>query len=142
MQKLTLLGRIGKTPELRGDGDSKYCFVSVATSDKWTDKGTGELKEKTIWHDVSFKGKQAETICKYLVKGDGIYIEGKVDIKKPDRDSMTTDNDYRVWYSVIGHRFEFLPVRKDGSSPMPTSDPGGELPPGVTPAGVDDDLPF
>ena len=78
LQKITIMGFLGKDPELRftASGDA-VCSFSVATSKKYTDKN-GQKVENTTWFRVSAWGKQAELANQYLKKGSGIYIEGEL----------------------------------------------------------------
>lgn len=83
INKAVILGRVGKDPEIRyaGNGNAIANF-SVATSESWKDKQTGQKQEKTEWHRVSSFGKLAEIIGQYVKKGDAIYIEGKIQTRK------------------------------------------------------------
>ena len=71
-------GRIGKDIELKQVGQSVVAKISVATSEKWTDKNTGQKQERTTWHNVEAWGKQAEIISQYFKKGDGIGLQGSI----------------------------------------------------------------
>lgn len=77
VNKVILVGNLGQDPELRHapNGDA-ICNISVATTDSWKDKTTGEKKEQTEWHRVSFFGRLAEIADQYLRKGSAVYIEG------------------------------------------------------------------
>lgn len=82
VNKVTLLGRLGKDPEIRqmNNGDSVANF-SLATSEKWKDNN-GEAQERTEWHRVVVFGKMAGIVEKYLKKGDQAYFEGRLQTKK------------------------------------------------------------
>lgn len=71
-------GRIGKDIVLKQVGQSVVAKLSVATSEKWTDKNTGQKQERTTWHNVEVWGKQAEIISQYFKKGDGIGLQGSI----------------------------------------------------------------
>ena len=71
-------GRIGKDIEIKQVGQSVVAKISVATSEKWTDKNTGQKQERTTWHNVEAWGKQAEIISQYFKKGDGIGFQGSI----------------------------------------------------------------
>lgn len=71
-------GRIGKDIEIKQVGQSVVAKISVATSEKWTDKNTGQKQERTTWHNVEAWGKQAEIISQYFKKGDGIGLQGSI----------------------------------------------------------------
>ncbi|TYG33256.1 single-stranded DNA-binding protein, partial [Lonepinella koalarum] len=81
--KVTIVGRLGNDPEIRTmpNGDAVANF-SVATSENWTDKNTGERREQTEWHRIIFYRRQAEIVGQYLQKGSQIYIEGKLKTRK------------------------------------------------------------
>lgn len=83
VNKVILLGRLGKDPEVRRmqSGDA-VCNFSLATSDKYKDKTSGEYKENTEWHNVTAYGKLAEIIERYLKKGSEVYIEGSLHSQK------------------------------------------------------------
>lgn len=83
VNKVIIIGHLGKDPETRysGSGDA-ICNVTVATSESWKDKSTGEKKEQTEWHRVVIYGKLAEVAAKYLQKGSQVYFEGKLQTRK------------------------------------------------------------
>ena len=83
LNKVQIIGNLGKDPEVRvmPSGDS-VANISVATTDRYKDKTTGEVKESTEWHRVSFFGKLAEVVGQYLKKGSAVYIEGKLRTRK------------------------------------------------------------
>lgn len=83
VNKVIILGNVGKDPEVRHmqNGDS-VVSVSVATSESWKDKNSGESKENAEWHRVTFYRKLAEVAANYLRKGSSVYIEGRLETKK------------------------------------------------------------
>jgi len=83
VNKVILVGNLGKDPEVRyaPSGDA-ICNVTLATTDSWKDKATGEKKESTEWHRVVFFGKLAEIAGQYLRKGSQCYIEGSLKTRK------------------------------------------------------------
>lgn len=83
MNRVTIMGRVGKDPEMRSfqSGD-KVANFSIATSERWKDKTTGEKKEKTEWHSVAVFGPAADVVEKYVHKGDQILIEGSLQTRK------------------------------------------------------------
>jgi single-strand DNA-binding protein len=84
LNKVTLIGRLGKDPEVKNlTNGSAVANFSVATSEKWKDKRSGEAQEKTEWHNiVVWNEKTIEFIEKWLKKGDLVYLEGKIQTRK------------------------------------------------------------
>lgn len=83
INKVTLLGNLGRDPEVRYTPDGKaVANINIATSESWKDKNTGEKVEKVEWHRVIFFGKLAEICGEYLQKGSKIYLEGKIRTRK------------------------------------------------------------
>ena len=83
VNKAIIVGNIGKDPDVRysASGDA-MCNITVATSENWKDKATGEKKELTEWHRISFFGKLAEIAGQYLKKGSQVYVEGSIRTRK------------------------------------------------------------
>lgn len=96
VNKAIILGNLGQDPEVRfmPSGEA-VANLSIATSETWKDKQTGEQKEKTEWHRVSVFGKLAEIAGEYLKKGSKVYIEGKIQTRKwtdqQGQDKYTTE---------------------------------------------------
>ncbi len=83
INKVILVGNLGKDPEVRYTTDEKpIANITLATSETWKDKSSGERKEKTEWHRVVFFGGVANIVKQYLRKGSKVYIEGKVQTRK------------------------------------------------------------
>ena len=84
VNKVILIGNLGRDPEVRSTQDgAKIVQLSVATSENWRDKASGERKEKTEWHRVViFNDRLAEVAEKYLRKGSKIYVEGQLQTRK------------------------------------------------------------
>ena len=83
INKVILIGNLGTQPELKySSSNVAITNLTVATSESWTDKNTGQKQEKTEWHRVSVFGKLAEVITKYCDKGSKVYIEGKLQTRK------------------------------------------------------------
>jgi single-strand DNA-binding protein len=83
VNKVILIGHLGKDPEVRyaPSGDA-FANVSMATTETWRDKQTGEQREATEWHNLVFSGPLGEIAGKYLKKGSRLYIEGKLRTRK------------------------------------------------------------
>ena len=105
VNKAIIVGNLGKDPEVRytASGDA-ICNITVATSDTWKDKETGEKKEATEWHRISFFGKLAEIAGEYLKKGSSVYVEGSIRTRK------WTDKDGQDRYTteIRGDQYEMV----------------------------------
>ncbi len=95
VNKVTILGNLGKDPEIRylPSGEA-VANITVATTDKYKDKATGEPREITEWHRISFFGRLAEVVGQYLKKGSQVYVEGSIRTRK------WTDKDGQERYST------------------------------------------
>ena len=83
LNRATLIGRLGKDPEIRRlENDNMVANLSIATSEKWTDRKTGEKREKTEWHKVTVWGKLAGICEEYVHKGSLVLVEGKIETRK------------------------------------------------------------
>jgi single-strand DNA-binding protein len=83
VNKVIIVGNLGRDPEMRTfpSGD-QVANVTIATTDKWKDKQTGEMREATEWHRVVFNGRLAEIVGQYLRKGSQVYVEGSLRTRK------------------------------------------------------------
>ncbi|MDR6216224.1 single-stranded DNA-binding protein [Paracidovorax wautersii] len=83
VNKVIIVGNLGRDPEIRTfpSGD-QVANVTIATTDRWRDKSTGENKEATEWHRVVFNGRLAEIVGQYLRKGSQVYVEGSLRTRK------------------------------------------------------------
>ena len=96
VNKCIIIGRVGQDPEVRYSSSGMcFCNVSIATSESWKDKQSGEQKERTEWHRVVLQGKLAEIAGEYLKKGSQAYFEGKLQTRKwqdqSGQDKYTTE---------------------------------------------------
>lgn len=111
VNRVFLIGNLGKPPEIRysqqGTAVTKF---SIATSEKWTDRNTGQVQEKTEWHNIILFGKAAETCEKYLSKGSKVYIEGKIQTSTYEKDGQT-----RYFTEIVAQNFQFLDSREAGT---------------------------
>ena len=90
VNKVIVVGNLGRDPDMRSfpSGD-QIANVTIATTDKWKDKQTGEMKEATEWHRVVFNGRLAEIVGQYLRKGSQVYVEGSLRTRKwTDKDGI------------------------------------------------------
>ena len=83
VNKVIIVGNLGRDPEMRTlpSGD-QVANVTVATTDKWKDKQSGEMRESTEWHRIVFNGRLAEVVGQYLRKGSQVYVEGSLRTRK------------------------------------------------------------
>lgn len=111
VNKVILVGHLGRDPEVRYTPDGKaICNFTMATTDTWKDKGSGEKRERTEWHRVVVFGRLAEICGEYLSKGRQVYIEGRLQTRKwQDKDGVerwTTEVvvDIRGTMQMLGSR--------------------------------------
>ncbi|MCE1181458.1 MAG: single-stranded DNA-binding protein [Rhodocyclales bacterium] len=132
VNKVILVGNLGRDPEVRytASGDA-MCNLSLATTDTWRDKATGERKELTEWHRVSFFGKQAEIAGQYLRKGSQIYVEGSLRTRKwTDKDGQeryTTEIRGDAMQMLGGRQGAGAPAAQGGGAPMGGGMGGGGM---------------
>src|SRR5476649_1888871 len=89
INKVILIGNLGRDPETRFlPSGSAVANISIATTDTWKDKASGEKKEATEWHRIAFFGRLAEIAGEYLKKGSQVYIEGKLRTRKYEKDGQ------------------------------------------------------
>jgi single-strand DNA-binding protein len=159
LNKVMLIGNLGRDPEIRysQQGVAVVNF-SIATSEQWTDKTSGEKQEKTEWHRVVAFRKQAEILEKYLSKGSQVYIEGKLQTRTYEKDGQT-----HYITEVVVNDFVFLGGRSEsqggggypqggqsgggypqqgGPAPNQKNFQGPTSPGGGQPPIQDDDIPF
>ncbi|HJN45254.1 MAG: single-stranded DNA-binding protein [Acidobacteria bacterium] len=88
VNKVIIVGNLGRDAEIRRtQGGTAVSTLSLATTESWTDKSSGERQERTEWHRVVLWGKTAESLEPYLLKGRQVYVEGKLQTRKwQDRD--------------------------------------------------------
>lgn len=112
INKVILVGRLGSDPEVRytPDGTAVANF-SIATSDEWTDKATGEKKERTEWHRIIAWRKLGEICGEYLSKGRQVYVEGKLQTRSWEKDGVT-----RYSTEIIASDVQFLGGRNAADS--------------------------
>lgn len=111
VNKVILVGNLGRDPEVRYSPDgSAITNFSIATTDSWKDKATGEKKEATEWHRIVFFGKTAEIAAQYLKKGSACYVEGALRTRK------WTDKEGQERYTteIVGDRMQMLGSRDGG----------------------------
>lgn len=111
VNRVSLLGRVGKQPEIKQVGDNKVANFSLATSEKFKDRN-GEKVENTEWHNIVFWGKQAELIEQYVNKGDELYIEGSIKTETYEK-----DGEKRYAVKIKGSSITFVSrAKKEGET--------------------------
>lgn len=146
VNKVILVGNLGKDPEVRYmPNGGAVANVTVATSEQWKDKQTGEQKERTEWHNVVFYQRLAEIVGEYLKKGSQIYVEGSLRTRKWQDKS---GND-RYTTEIIASEMQMLGGRGGGGGGGSASFGGGKSAGGGGGGdeapfneGFDDDIPF
>lgn len=127
INKVILVGNLGQDPEIRYTADGRpIANFSIATSESWKDKNSGEKREKTEWHRVVVFGKLAEICGEYLSKGRQVYIEGKLQTRKwqgqDGQDRYTTE----VVIDGFNGTMQMLGSREGGGGgPRPAAGGGG-----------------
>lgn len=110
VNKVILVGRLGKDPDVRYSQDATpIANISLATSQRWKDKNTGEQKEDTEWHKIVLYGRQAEIAQEYLKKGSLVYFEGRLKTRK----YTTQDGIDRYTTEIIADSLQMLGSRAD-----------------------------
>ncbi len=154
VNKVILIGNLGRDPEVRNaQNGTKIVNFSVATSESWRDKATGERKDKTEWHRVViFNDRLADIAQQYLRKGMKVYVEGQLQRRKyPDKETGQERETTEVVISQFRGDFQMLDSKGAGGADM-GSGPGAAEPsssysrsPAKPSAGrkdFDDDIPF
>lgn len=117
INKVILVGNLGQDPEVRYlPSGGAVCSVTLATSESWRDKATGELKEQTEWHRVVLFGKLAEVAGEYLRKGSQVYIEGQLRTRKWTDQAGVEKYTTEVVVNV-GGTMQMLGGRQGGGAP-------------------------
>lgn len=153
VNKVILVGNLGRDPEVRyGQDGSKIVQLSVATSETWRDRNTGERKDRTEWHRVVvFNDKLADVAEKYLHKGSKLYLEGQLQTRKwqdnEGKERYTTEvvlGKYRGELTMLDNRNESGGSFVEHHSAAPGGGMGAA--PKAAPAApsqpMDDDIPF
>lgn len=153
INKVTLIGNLGRDPEVRSSQNGLIiATVSIATTEAWKDRATGQLQEKTEWHRVVFFGRLAEIVRDYLKKGSKVYVEGRLQTRK----WTDQQNIERYTTEIVANEMQMLDSRGAGSGgsnndyqvndnynqePMPST-ASAPSDGGSTASFNDDDIPF
>jgi len=140
INKVILIGRLGRDPEVRYTPDgSAVANFSIATSEEWKDKDTGEKKERTEWHRIVAWRRLGEICGEYLSKGRQVYVEGKLQTRSWEKDGVT-----RYSTEIVASDVQFLGGREPGGATPQNQN--GQTPPEYPPPqgqeAPDDDIPF
>ena len=111
---MILVGNVGVEPESKQFDWGLVCNISVATSETWKDKNTGEKQEKTEWHRVVFKNRLAEVVDQWVKKGSKIYIEGKLTTR-----SWEQNGEKRYATEIEGREMQMLDSKTDAGQAAP-----------------------
>ena len=116
LNKVILIGNLGRDPEVRymPNGEA-VCNFSIATSESWNDRQTGQRTERTEWHNITLYRRLAEVAGQYLRKGSQVYIEGRIQSRK----YIGKDGIERTAYDIIGSEMKMLGSRQAGGSATP-----------------------
>ena len=140
LNKVILIGNLGRDPEIRSSSDGKeIASFSIATSDAWKDKVTGEKKEKTEWHRVvAFKEGLVGIIKSYVKKGSKVYIEGQLQTRK------WVDNNGQEKYTteVVLQGFNAVLILLDSKGGATAHDSNVDNAPHFDNSELDDEIPF
>ncbi|NOY69076.1 MAG: single-stranded DNA-binding protein [Deltaproteobacteria bacterium] len=158
INKVILVGNLGKDPEIRytQDGQAVANFT-IATTDTWKDKVTGEKREKTEWHRIVAFRRLGEICGQYLSKGKQVYIEGKLQTRSWEQDGIK-----RYTTEIVANEMQMLGSKGDSAGygggydaggqaaqparetnpPPAASEPVSSNAPSPAPAPIDDDIPF
>ena len=118
INKVILIGHLGADPESRDINGKVATKFSLATSDSWTDKNTGQRKEKTEWHNIKLWGKLAETAQTYLKKGHKVYLEGHLETQKW-QDKTTGYDKFRTEIVLNGYSDRVHLLEKKDTQEVP-----------------------
>ena len=139
LNKVMLIGNVGNDPDVRTTSSgTQVAKVSLATNRKWKD-GSGQQREKTEWHRLTFFGRLVDVVDQWVKKGDRLYVEGRIEYSESE-----TDGQKKYWTDVIVTEMVMLGSTGGGGGRGDDegfqSDPGPSAAPPISEP--DDDLPF
>lgn len=135
LNKIMLIGNLGRDPELRQAGDKSVAEFSLATTERWRDQ-SGAEKSNTDWHRIVVWGRSGENCAKYLSKGSMVYVEGSMRY----RDWTDKEGNKRTTAEVTANTVQFLDRKGDGGGRRDESPPANSAP--AKDSFDDDDIPF
>jgi len=141
LNRVTLVGNLGRDPEIRSlQNGGKVATFSVATSETWKDKTTGEKKEKTDWHNVVVWNEGlVGVIDKYVKKGTKVLVEGKLETRKYEKDGVEK---YTTEVVLTGFGGQLILLGESGGSNRPPAPSETDKPATAMSGVIDDDIPF
>ena len=139
VNKVILIGNVGGDPEVKYlPNGNAVANVTLATSDSWKDKQTGQQQERTEWHRVAFFGRIAEIVGEYVRKGSKMYIEGRLQTREWEKDGVKR---YTTEIVVdMGGQMQLLDGKPEGGQQRPQQQRPAQQP--APPDAFDDDIPF
>ena len=143
LNKVMLIGRLGRDPEVRYmPNGSPVCNFSVATSETWTDRNSGQRQERTEWHNITLYGRVAEVAGQYLKKGSQVFLEGRIQSRKyTDKNGVE-----RTAYEIVCSEMKMLGGKSEGGevqhNPPPPPQARQQTAAPVPQDDIDDDVPF
>jgi single-strand DNA-binding protein len=141
VNRAIIVGNVGKDPEVKYmPNGNAVANITVATSEEWKDKNTGEKQEKTEWHRVVFFNRLAEIVEQYVKKGSKLYIEGKLQTRSWEQDGVK-----RYTTEIVANEMQMLdskPNQATNQQSSPNAQQGSQG--GTAPSfdNFDDDIPF
>ena len=139
LNKVMLIGNVGSDPDVRATSSGgQVAKVSLATNRQWKD-GSGQQKEKTEWHRLTFFGRLVDIVDQWVKKGDRLYVEGRVEHSETEKDGQK-----RYWTDIVVNEMVMLGSTPDGGRGGRGSNDQDEpsSPPPAPISDPDDDLPF
>lgn len=138
LNEVKLIGFLGRDPEMFGQNGNKTVRLAVATSNRWKDKSTGEIREETEWHRVVLFRQLAEFAEKYLKKGNLVYVSGSLKTEKyKDKDGID-----RYATNIVARSIQSLERTERGQQSATSSKENRKEPVVNEPLDMDDDIPF
>ena len=143
INKVILVGNLGQDPEVRymPNGNAVANF-SVATSESWKDKQTGETRDRTEWHRVVVFGKLAEIAGEYIKKGTQVYLEGQLQTRKWQDQSGQDHYTTEIVINSLGGTMQILGSRQNDGEQKQTAQPAQAQVQEAPPMDFSDDVPF
>ena len=119
INKVILVGNVGNDPECREGNSGAIANLSIATSETWKDKNTGEQQERTEWHRVVFFNRLAEVVRDYVKKGTKIYLEGRLQTRSYEQDGVQ-----KYSTEIVANEMQMLDSKNGSASEAPQPKPG------------------